>query len=227
MTAKLTIAISGIDGSGKTTLANALEMYFRKKQKRVTVVWFRWKAFLQYLLFVYSNLRGLKRNVRTTSGTTIKRHFLEKDPITRRVYPLFLLFDLLVYYLAHKLLIRFRNMEVVIYDRQFVDVAVDTLSYCLKAHVHERCLMLRFILRLLLALAKHVDLIIILDVSPQIALKRKSDIWESYRELGVRRRFYLLIAAHLNACLIDATNSPQEILRKALTSCFNSNIQYN
>ncbi|MEM1646631.1 MAG: hypothetical protein QXL96_12430, partial [Ignisphaera sp.] len=68
------------------------------------------------------------------------------------------------------------------------------------------------------------DLTIILDLSPQIALKRKSDIWESRRELDVRRRLYLLIAAHLNACLIDATNSPQEVLRKALTSCFNFNI---
>ncbi len=220
MTAKLTIAISGIDGSGKTTLANALEMYFRKKQKRVTVVWFRWRAFLQYLLFAYSNLRGLKRNVRTISGTTIKRHFLEKDPITRRVYPLFLLFDLLAYYLLHKLSIKFRNVEVVIYDRQFIDIVVDILSYCLKAEVHVRCLMLRLILRLLLALAMQVDTIIVLDIRSQIALKRKSDIWESRRELDVRRRLYLLIAAHLNACLIDATNSPQEVLRKALTSCF-------
>lgn len=224
MTAKLTIVISGIDGSGKTTLAKALEMYFYKKQKRVTVVWFRWRAFLQYLLFAYSNLRGLKRNVRTIGGTTIKRHFFEEDPITRRVYPLFLLFDILVYYLVHKLLIRFRNVEVVIYDRQFIDIVVDILSYYHIAHVHERCLMLRAILRLLLALAMQTDLTIILDLSPQIALKRKSDIWESRRELDVRRRLYLLIAAHLNACLIDATNSPQEVLRKALTSCFNFNI---
>ncbi|MEM1646446.1 MAG: hypothetical protein QXL96_11440 [Ignisphaera sp.] len=224
MTAKLTIVISGIDGSGKTTLAKALEMYFYKKQKRVTVVWFRWRAFLQYLLFAYSNLRGLKRNVRTIGGTTIKRHFFEEDPITRRVYPLFLLFDILVYYLVHKLLIRFRNVEVVIYDRQFIDIVVDILSYYHIAHVHERCLMLRAILRLLLALAMQTDLTIILDLSPQIALKRKSDIWESRRELDVRRRLYLLIAAHLNACLIDATNSPQEVLRKVLTSCFNFNI---
>ncbi|MEM0233111.1 MAG: hypothetical protein QXL22_03725 [Candidatus Nezhaarchaeales archaeon] len=123
--------------------------------------------------------------------------------------------------------IRFRNVEVVIYDRQFIDVVVDILSYCLKVHVHERCLMLRFILRLLLALAMQTDLTIILDVSPQIALKRKSDIWESRRELDVRRRLYLLIATHLNARLIDAMNSPQEVLRKTLTSCFNSNIQSN
>ncbi|MEM0240952.1 MAG: hypothetical protein QXP29_05770 [Candidatus Nezhaarchaeales archaeon] len=225
MTAKLTIAISGIDGSGKTTLANSLKAYFRKKGKEVIIVWFRWRAFLQYLLFAYSNLRGLKKYVRTIGGITITRHFFEEDPITQTVYPIFLLFDLLVYYLVHKLTIRFRNIDVVIYDRQFIDMIVDMLSYYLKADVHVCRRILRFILRLLLALATQVNIIIVLDISPQIALRRKNDIWESYGELDVRRRLYLLIAAHLNACLIDATNSPQEILRKALTSCFNSNIQ--
>jgi len=135
---------------------NPLEAHFRKKQRRTTVVWFRWRAFLQYLLFAYSNLRGLKRYWWNYYQETFPRG----RPHYTKIYPL-LLFDLLAYYLVHKSSIRFRNVEVVIYDRQFIDIVMDILSYCLKAEVHVRCLMLRLILRLLLALAMQVDTIIV------------------------------------------------------------------
>lgn len=210
------VAISGIDGSGKTTLANALKAYFCNRGKRAIVVWFRWRAFLQYLLFAYSNLRGLKRRVETIRGVAIERHFFEEDVIALMLYPYLLFFDLLIYYLAHKLALKFKHVDVVIYDRQFADALVDVLSFCQRAKNHVYRWMPSLILRLLLVLAVRVNITVVLDVEPKVVLKRKSDIWENPKELGMKRRLYLIIATYLNAQVINSEHNLRETLEKTL-----------
>lgn len=196
-----TIALSGIDGSGKSTLATILSRCLEKAK----VIWFRWRALTLYALYLYSKLRKLY--VKTCVPhlkREIKVHVFYVDDITRTLYPYMLFLDLSLYYLLYRLILLFRKVNVVIYDRFFLDALIDAIYAC-------RCVN-KPLLILYLSVQRKVSKTVILDVDVSIALARKKDIL-SRRELEVKRRLYLLLSEYMGIHIVDASPNLENVVK--------------
>jgi thymidylate kinase len=198
------ISISGIDGSGKSTVAQLLMRLLRRYSIRFEVVWFRWRALTLYALYLYSRFRGLYVRVYVPwLGRWIGVHIFHVDAIARRLYLYLLFIDLTIFYLLHRLLWWVRGVKIVIFDRFYLDALIDAMYTC-------RCVDRDF-LRLFLAMQSKVTRAIVLDVDANTAINRKKDII-SRREVETKRKLYIILAKSLNIPIIDARQSLPQVM---------------
>jgi len=204
------ISISGVDGSGKSTVVLFLSKYLHRKSK-VKIIWFRWRALALYALYLYSKLRGLYAKV---YAPWIKHwfciHVFHADTVTKRLYPYLLFIDLTLFYLLYRLMLFVGGIKVMIFDRFYLDALVDTIYAC--RHVN------RTFLRLFIAMQKKTFKALVLDVDADTAVVRKKDII-SRNEIEFKRRAYLILAKHLGIPVVDARKDLSYVLsdaRKAL-----------
>jgi len=204
------ISISGVDGSGKSTIAHLLMKLLRRcGNARSEIVWFRWRALTLYALYLYSRFRGLYVRVyvpwlRRWFGI----HVFHVDAVTRHLYPYLLFIDLTIFYFLYRLLWWVRGVRVVIFDRFYFDALVDAIYTC-------RCVD-RFFLRLYIAAQGRASRAVVLDVDTNTALARKRDII-SRGELEFKRKIYLILAKHLNIPIIDAKQELIEVASNVYT----------
>jgi thymidylate kinase len=198
------ISISGVDGSGKSTIAHLLMRLLRRYGVRFEVVWFRWRALTLYILYFYSRFRGLYVRVYVPwLRHWIGVHIFHIDAIARRLYPYLLFIDLTVFYLLYRLLWWVRGVKIVIFDRFYLDALIDATYTC-------RC-MNRGFLRLFLAMQSKVARAVVLDVDAATAINRKKDII-SRREVETKRKLYIILAKNLNIPIIDARQSLPQVM---------------
>ncbi|MGC9107028.1 MAG: hypothetical protein ACP5IE_02395, partial [Infirmifilum sp.] len=174
------VTILGIDGSGKSTIASRIMALQRRRGLRVRVIWFRWKALTLYVLYVYSRLRRLYVKF---YHPVVRRWFLihvfHLDSVTAFLYPYLLFLDLTIHYILSRVFLLLRGVEVVIYDRFFLDALVDSLY---ESRYYSKCL-----LRLYLSMHSKSSRSVVLDVDIKTAVERKKDI-VSLKELEFKRK---------------------------------------
>lgn len=193
-------AFCGIDGVGKTTIVNELSRRLSINGK-VQIIWFRWKAFLSYILYFYSRVRGLtikKLNIRT--GTYDKIHMWYKDPLLRKFYAWLLIFDMILYYTFTMLRAKIRHVDILIFDRFFLDALVDIIY-----ETNNFKTLTSFVAKLVYIIIGGSGPCIILDIDPLIAFSRKKDIL-STSELSIKRKMYTILAKCLNLPIITNYN---------------------
>jgi thymidylate kinase len=189
--------LCGIDGSGKTTVANLLVKGLFTSA-RVWIVWFRWRAFFTYILYLYSRIRGLtleRLNLRT--GEYDKIHIWHKDSFLKRFYIWFIFTDMLLYYIVIRLAARIKRVKILIFDRFFLDTLVDVV-YEVKSF---NLLFKSVAAKIIFYFVRNTDLCIILDVEQTTAFSRKKDI-SDLSEIATKRKLYLLVARFLNLPVI-------------------------
>jgi thymidylate kinase len=201
------IVISGVDGSGKSTIAHLLVKNVTRNNAETTktrVIWFRWRAFTLYALYLYSRLRRLYVRVYVP---WLKRwigiHVFHIDPVARRLYPYLLFIDLTVFYILHRLLWWVKGVKIVIFDRFYLDALIDAVYTCRFVD--------RFFLSLYIAMQRRVPGAVVLDVDVDTAVARKRDI-VSRREIEFKRRLYSMIARDLNIPVVDARQELPRVL---------------
>jgi thymidylate kinase len=209
MSSNSLIAISGVDGSGKSTIAHLLMGLLRRcGSAKSEVAWFRWRALTLYALYLYSRFRRLYVRVYVPwLRRWIGIHVFHIDAVARRLYPYLLFIDLTVFYILHRLLWWVKGVKVVVFDRFYLDALIDAIYTC-------RCVD-RFSLSLYIAMQKRVSGAVVLDVDVDTAVARKRDI-VSRREVEFKRSLYLVIARGLNIPIVDAR---QELLRVLSDVC--------
>lgn len=119
------IIISGIDGSGKTTVINTLKEKLESEGKSVDYIWMRYNHYLVKGMNALARLLGLSVKVNNEMGE-VWEHRLHKSPLFCKLYVCCSYIDNL---LARKKVMAL-NADYVICDRWVDDILVDLGAEC-------------------------------------------------------------------------------------------------
>ena len=145
------ISFSGIDGSGKTTLANMLKRHMVKYGICV-----RYRHEYDYFILKYLfKLFGKKR-----VNSLRQKMFRGEITIIHRIWPLAVYFDYILFYIYTRLM---KHRSILIMDRNIIDHYLSFKHLGLMNKIYE------FLYRH----APKPDLLIILTVKPEVAYRRK------------------------------------------------------
>jgi thymidylate kinase len=199
------IAICGVDGSGKSTIAHLLMGLLRRcGSAKSEVVWFRWRALTLYALYLYSRLRGLYVRIYVPwLRRWISIHVFYIDAVAKRLYPYLLFIDLTVFYLLHRLSWWIKGIRIVVFDRFYLDALIDVVYTCRYVD--------KVFLRLFLVMQMRASKATVLDVDVDTAVARKRDII-SRSEIEFKRKVYMILAKHLNIPIINAQRDLSYVL---------------
>lgn len=199
------IAICGIDGSGKTTLTSEFSKALCNNSK-VRIVWFRWRAFFTYALYLYSKIRGYTiKEFNPRTCTYVKVHKWRKDPVLKATYHYFLTIDMLLYCIFIRLIAKISRVDILIFDRFFIDAIID-VAY----ETGNKAVLMSIPSKIIYLYVKRIHYSAILDVPPKIAWQRKKDTL-SLREISYKRRLYKILAARLDLPVLNGTLPPKKL----------------
>lgn len=206
------ITISGLDGSGKSTLIADLKESLERQHRKVAV------SHMNYDVGLYSLVRSLARKT-STSGSNdnglenhapreLARESHVKSGMARLRYKLawnkslrLLVYPLdVIFFLAYRVYVEQVRQQVLIMDRYFYDTVVDLTG----AQETLRT-------RLLSWLTPTPNLSIYLDCDPETAFVRKQEYSVDY--LKHRRHSYLKLISALPRMLVVSTDQDLEATR--------------
>jgi dTMP kinase len=194
------ICFIGIDGTGKTTLANELVTRLNQHNIPAKYVWSRFEPqFVKPLILIDKTL--FHQDKTTDEGykrySSSRRKFLRR-PIIRNLYEFILLFDYSAQ-LFFKVRIPLMNNINIVTDRYFFDTLVD-LSVNLAYSNKKLTSVLNFFKRL----NPYPDIVFLIDIPEKIAFERKNDI-PSIEYLNERRQSYINIGKQYSMILLDGS----------------------
>ena len=120
------IVISGNDGSGKTTLINHLEQYFKDQGKNTLTIWLRYNHYMVRPVHGLSRVIGLSKKYQSSLGTAW-RHEFYKSPLFCWFYIQLTYIDTLIgkVKLFCKIVRSKKNFDYIICDRWVNDILID------------------------------------------------------------------------------------------------------
>jgi len=210
----LLICFTGIDGSGKTTIAKRVTTYLREKDLPVVYVYGRLKLFLTKPLMLIGNKLFLRSyNITENYGeySGKKKGLFSKHKVILKVYLYTLLLDYLLQILIKikipVLLGKIVVCDRYIYDTVITDIAVDmNFSKRQVISLLDKCFLL----------IPNPDVTFLVDVNEDVAYSRKDDVPDE-RYLEDRRSIYLQVARYYNnMTIIDGNNKPDEVFEECI-----------
>ena len=198
------IFLSGIDGSGKTTLAKSLVESLESRGLAADYVWYRWTAFFSYPLLALCRALGYTKR----EGYLVVREYYRNGAIASLwaiLYPLDYVLCSLV-----KIRTMRRTNSVVVFDRFIPDIIADVIF---QTRIN---ILKKFVGKILLSHLKRENFLgIILDVNEEVALSRKDDIpTRNYVEF--KRSIYRVLAHAMGWRVLDGCRSVEENVRKIM-----------
>jgi dTMP kinase len=209
------VVLIGLDGSGKSTQAGLLRDWFRSGGTPAETVWMRGESYLtRPVLAVGKKLlrapRETKRGEGIKAGKTYDRyvgskHALFRNRLLRRVWTGLTLLDLYITFRAAFVRIP-RDTVVVVLDRYIYDSFIDIdTAYGEEGREAERLLG-----SALAGLFPKPDLVLLLEITPGEAMKRKDDI-PSMAYLEKREAVYETVGRAVGAVRVDAGRPVEEV----------------
>lgn len=183
------ITFTGLGGSGKTTLINLL-----KKEKKFK--YFHYPEFLILLSFVQNISKRNNKGVKKNTPFFFKKNFFIHFKV------LFYLIDCWFTYLI-KILPFHLKKELIILDRAFFDLFI---SYIVHFGYSKK------IAFLLTKLLPPQNLLIYLDITPEISLKRKYEWPLEFLQKEKKIREEIIKKTKGNVYTFDARQSPEKLL---------------
>ncbi len=205
------IVLMGLDGSGKSTQARHACEWLRDRGIPSQVVWMRGESYITRPVLKVGKalLRAPgeeKRGGGIASGEDYRRYVdgkqtIFKNRFLRAIWRTLTILDL---YITFRLSFRSvsRDTEVVILDRYVYDSLIDIDSAFGSGGAEAE----RLLDSSLLGLFPKPDMVLLLDIPPEEAMKRKDDI-PSIMYLEERHGLYLRLAELTGAFRVDATGS--------------------
>lgn len=211
------VAISGVDGSGKTAHAEALQAAFARCDIRSRIVWTRGASspLTDAVIRVGKRWLGSASAASTVEGGSApdvwqRRAALWRRPVVRRVWPWVIALDLWGQYLTRVAWPLLRGW-VVIADRYVADAQAEVAAY-LEAAGEGR---VPPALRLLERLSPRPAVAFLLDVPPNVAARRRAG-QESEAFLAGQAGWYRRLAQARRWHVLDATQDLETISGEAV-----------
>jgi thymidylate kinase len=209
------IVLMGLDGSGKTTQAELLCEHLGANGIRAQTVWMRGESYLTRPILKLGKalLRAPKEGKRgegIKDGDRYEKYVSSKqaaftNPLLRGVWRALALLDL---YISFRVALRrlAGDTEVIVMDRYIYDTLID-LDSAFGAGGSEVDRMLGSVL---LRFFPRPHMVVLLDISPAVAMSRKDDI-PSARYLEERYDLYRQVGDAVGASTVDGTGSIEHI----------------
>ncbi|HHX58358.1 MAG TPA: hypothetical protein GX706_01150 [Candidatus Moranbacteria bacterium] len=194
------IAISGIDGSGKTTQADRLEKYLTEKEKKAK----RFHA----VSFSLANKIASNKNKETKSIKSVTKAnnfqiFLRK---------IFLLIDICRFKKYQKKL-EDNGVDFLVADRYFYDQIINILYLSKKEN-------LSGLLKLAEKKITPPDLYFWINIAPEVALQRERQIDQGIDYLKKKRALYQKFSSPWQMQMIEGGQSKEKVFEKIKSSIF-------
>lgn len=119
------IVISGIDGSGKTSVIESLQKHLERDGLQVSYIWMRYNHYLLKGMNAFARLMGLSVKVHNEMGE-VWEHRLYKNKLFCKVYVWCSYIDNLI---AKRKVLR-QTADIVICDRWVNDILIDLGAEC-------------------------------------------------------------------------------------------------
>ena len=201
------IILMGVDGSGKTAHARALQSELRNSGVRCKYIWFGSAYFFSLIFMMICRVLGFVKLYKLPNGHMYSAHLYSKKPLSL-LWPLVQFFDVIVLVLVKVKRSAIFN-DLIIADRFVYDLMIDVMNDVGNPFFFET-----FVGKLIRKLIPSDALFFVLDVDEQTALGRKTDI-PNWDYLKIRRKQYLSLAG-FDVPVIDSSGS-FEVTHRLLT----------
>jgi dTMP kinase len=205
------VCLSGIDGTGKTTIAMKLKHELDSSGVTCDYVWFRNARFLSLPFLALCYLAGLAE-IAIINGKRVGVYHFYKSKLAAPLWLWISAADMLVVSLW-KIQLPLRRGNAVIADRYVVDALVDLMSDTRITDLN------RYAYKIMLRLSGRRSLAAVLTVEEEESLRRKDDsISAAY--LMQRQQLYLSVARELRIPVIDAGPSIEVVWSSVVHALF-------
>jgi len=193
------IVISGVDGSGKTTLANWLVRYLRSKGFRSKYVWIRSQHTLAYLISRVLISLGWCQTFKNPKGIVITRFEVHRGMFGENIWPLIefvSVLPLIIFKVKLPLLLGYK----IVLDRYTIDT---TISIALRTR--NMSFQHSFLGRLLVKMIPNDSAVILLNADLSTVLERRPDVEYSLEEIKNEILLYKISARKAKAFSVNTT----------------------
>jgi dTMP kinase len=203
------VCITGIDGTGKTTLARNTAAALNSAGNRAVYVYGRTTPIISRLLMALGRATLLRKNDLWgdyPSYNASKKKAM-RSPILAGLYTAAILLD---YYVQVwlKLLPYLWSDHIVVADRYLYDTVISDLA----VHLNYTAAQTTRALRMGLSLLPRPLLTVLIDVPPEIAFARKDDV-PHIEYLQERREWYLTLPARPEVEVFDGQAAPGDLVQ--------------
>ena len=202
------IAVSGIDGSGKSTQISLLTNFFLNKGKSVKYIWTRGGSTYGFNL-LKSFLRKIAKNKLPPPGKSPKRDEMLQNNFVQSLWLNLAIFDLLITYAIYIRWHIFRN-NVVIFDRYIWDTLIDFKLTFPRTKIENKVLW-----KILEICTPIPDKSILLIISPELSeyrCSKKYDPFPDSKEFRIKRyKLYEQESINERWEVIDSERSVEEV----------------
>jgi len=202
------ICFTGVDGSGKTTLAKELVKIMNEKEVQYKYVYGRLEPFIlkPFIMIGRKVFFGGKDIFKDYKGySSRKRGVIERHSFLFTIYRYILLSDYLMQ-LLFKVKIPLMLGKNIVCDRYVYDTVITDLSVDMNLSSSE----IRKLIRRFFYLSPKPDLAFLIDLPEEIAFQRKNDT-PSIEYLKERRMIYLDVGREEGMVVLDGSRSLDEL----------------
>lgn len=187
------ILISGIDGSGKTTLAKQIAMDLESRGYKPNIVWIKAEHTFAFLVSRVLTALNWRRPIANPNGIIVTRLEFFDNRFTRRIWPL-IEFSSVLPLVIFKVKLPLLLGHSLVLDRFTVDTIVSVSLKVKKSHFEKS-----YFAELLLSMIPKNCVFFLLDVDLTTVLERRPDIELSLEEVERELKLYKILSRKMNA----------------------------
>jgi len=198
------ICLVGPDGVGKSTQAEILIDFFRKKGIEYDYKWARFYHFFSIPLLISARILGLSEFITLKDGAKIGYHYFYKSQMISFLYPYFLYMDILLFTIT-KIYLPLINGKNIVCDRFVYDTIIDVM-----VSTNNQSFYKSKIAKMFLKLIPRKSTFIMLIADSDILRNRREDI-KYDKTLDLKINYYSIVAKEFDIQYINASGSIEEV----------------